>query len=429
MSVPVVKFICLTIMAIMGLFVVRSISDSHEKLITVKNILLMSCLVVLPAVIYDIHYTYIYTITIYFITIITYQQVLNISMIKSTISSGILIVSLFLLDFTTSLVLAPFFSIEQARNLWYVSIISNIAFSTILIMFFNIENVKKVLNSFVEKIENKRQTKFILFFILIIIAMSTLLYTLGNNFKLDAIFTTNYLLFIIFFLLVIFLVNEKNNYEKLSDDYDNLFEYVKVFEEWVEKEQFVRHEYKNQLAIIREMTKGKKVRDKIDSIIEEMINIDSEMIQELGGLPNGGLKGLLYYKIAIAKNNKVNIEVDVSNKVGKLFKKLDENKIRVLSKLIGVYCDNAIEAAAVTAKKIVAIEIYNLEDTINMVISNTFDPNVDISRRYEKGISTKGDKRGNGLYLASKLLRKSNWLSENQKIMDNLYIQRIIIKI
>lgn len=427
MSVPVVKFICSTLMAIVGLIVVKKISGSEEKLLSLKNILFMILLVVLPAIIYDVKYVYIYTITIYVMTIITYKFILDISFIKSTISCGILIVFIISLDFIASCFLVLFMSIDQARGMWYINIIFNCVFSIILITIFNQKSVQKWFSDFANKIEAQKQTKVILFFTLMIVAMSTIIYMIGVDFEVNSSFMTNFLVFISLFFLVLILFTERNSYEKLSDDYDKLFDCVRRFEDWIEKEQFIRHEYKNQLAVLYSITKEKEAKDKIDSLTDEMINIDSNTIHLLSNLPNGGLKGLLYYKIAIAKNKEVNIEVDISSKVEKVFKKLDDNKVKDLSKLIGVYCDNAIEAAINTSKKIVSIEIYNFDKEINIVISNTFNTKKDISRRNEKGVSTKGEGRGNGLYFANKLLSKSNWISQDQKTIDNIYIQSLKI--
>lgn len=427
MSVPLVKFICMTIMAIMGLFVVKSISSSSEKILTVKNISLMGCLIVLPAIIYDMNYTAIYTIIVYGITIITYKYVLNISYIKSAISCGIMMIFIIVLDFIASVILVLFISASQVRDTWYINIASNILFSAILIFLFYKTKLKGLCCKFIDKIETKKQTKIVLFFVLVIVAMSVIVYIMTRNYEINSIFTKNLLIFLIFFLLVIILFTERNSYDKLSDQYESLFNYVKVFEDWIEEEQFIRHEYKNQLAVLRSMTKERKVKDKIDSIIAENINIDDSVINELRNLPSGGLKGLLYYKIAVAKNKNVNVEVDVSTTVGKFLKKLSEEQIKVLSKLLGVYCDNAIEAASDTKKKIVSIEIYCLNNTVNFVVSNTFDKNKIIANRNEKGVSTKGKGRGNGLYFASKLLLKNNWIEERQDVINDFYIEKILI--
>lgn len=427
MSVPLVKFICSVLMAVAGLVIVKRISCSQEKLLSLKNVALMSCLIVLPAIIYDMSYAAIYTVIFYIITIITYKYVLNISLIKSIISCGIMMVFIIVLDFIASIILVLFISANQVRDTWYINIVSNILFSIILLFIFSKTKIKNWCSKFVNNIEMKKQTKILFFFILVIIAMSVIVYIMTTNYKVNSIFTKNLLIFLIFFLLVIILFTERNSYDKLSDQYESLFNYVKVFEDWIEQEQFIRHEYKNQLAVLRSMTKERKVKDKIDSIIAENINIDDSMINEFRNLPNGGLKGLLYYKLAVARNKNVNVEVDVSSNVGKLLKKLNEEQIKVLSKLLGVYCDNAIEAATDTKKKIVSIEIYCFDNIVNFVVSNTFDKSKVISNRSEKGVSTKGKGRGNGLYFAGKLLSKNNWIEEKQDIINDFYIEKISI--
>lgn len=427
MSVPITKFISCAILAIVGLIVVKNISGSDEKLLSIKSLALMLCLIIVPAFMYNEEYNYLYTVINYIVTIVAYKYILNISFTRSIISCGVMYVSLFLLELIVGITFVFFFSIEETRDNWYINIMINIIFSTILLIIYNQEKIRKLVNEFINKITRKRQTNIVIFLLLIVIAMSTLLYILGNNFKLNAVFTTNFLVFIIFFLLVIILVGEKNSYEKLSDEYDTLFNYVKVFEQWVEDEQLIRHEYKNQLAVLRCLTKEKKVQNKIDEMVSDTINIDKHMISQLKNLPNGGFKGLLYYKMAVAKNQKVNIEVDISPNAGPLLKKLTDDELKILSKLIGIYTDNAIEEAKETKKKIVLIEIYEMNQSANIIISNTYRENKVITNRFDKGVTTKGKGRGNGLYFAMKMLSKNTWIEESQKTIDNYYIETLKI--
>lgn len=424
----IINSISSEIMAITGLFIVKLISGSKKSLFNVRDIILLSCLILLPIFIYShIEYTYIYTLTIYTVTIITYKYILDMSFTKSTISCGLMILSIIILDFITGGILVSFMTVSTARNTWYISIILNILYSIIMLVIFNKTRLKVIIPKLIDRVERKRQTKIVIFIILVIIALSTTLYTISINFKFNSIFTRSFLIFIIFFLLVIILFIERNSYDKLCDEYDNLFNYVKIFEEWIENEQLTRHEYKNQLAVLRCLTKEKAVKEKIDSIISGNINIDEQMISQLKYLPSGGFKGLLYYKIAVARNNKINIDVDISADVSTRLKKFNKSELEILSKLIGIYCDNAIEAAKETKKKIVVIEIYEYNKTVHVVISNTFNKKKDISRRYEKGISTKGTGRGNGLYFANKLISKNKWIEEKQDIIDNFYIQKISV--
>ena len=124
----------------------------------------------------------------------------------------------------------------------------------------------------------------------------------------------------------------------------------------------------------------------------------------------------------------MNIELDISIKNPDIIKKLSEDKIKILCRLLGIYLDNAIEAAKETKKKIISIEIYEVDKNINIVMTNTFDNTNDISKRNDKGFTTKGKGHGKGLYFAKKMLDKSNWLEESQSILDKYYIQRLIIK-
>ena len=215
---------------------------------------------------------------------------------------------------------------------------------------------------------------------------------------------------------------------EVPQTFDSLFTYVQNFEEWIEKEQLNRHEYKNQLAILRCLTTEKKVKDKIDEILEDSINIEGEVVHQLKALPKGGVKGLMYYKATIAQKNKINLTVNVSLETKSILTRLSEKDIRILCKLIGIYFDNAIEAAKETRKKIVLIEIYELSDRVNMVFSNTFKKHDNFKDRNQKGVSSKGEGHGNGLYFAKKLIEANSWLEQKQEVIDKYYIQQISIK-
>ena len=428
MSAILTKFICSVLMSFTGLVVVKNISDSKENIKSIRTFLLMLPLIIIPAITYNIPYTYSLAILNYSVTICTYQQILRISFNKAIIACGILLITLFILDFLGSLILVSFITIEQARNAWYINIVLNAVFILALIIIYNNKLIVMNLSSFIEKIENRKATKVSIATILSITAMSTILFGIGSNFTLNGVFTTNFLLFLIFFFMITTIMGERNNYDKLSDEYDGLISHVRIFEEWIENEQLNRHEFKNQLAVLRGMTKEKKVKDKIDKIISDNINIDNELVNQLKNLPSGGFKGLLYYKIALSRKYKIKFDIDVGNNVEEILNSLNDKQLEVLTKLIGIYTDNAIEAALETKKKLVSVEIYNLDDNINIVVTNSFNTSSDIKNKNMKGISTKGKGRGNGLYFANKLINKNNWLETNQEIIKNLYVERLIIK-
>ena len=159
----------------------------------------------------------------------------------------------------------------------------------------------------------------------------------------------------------------------------------------------------------------------------ENLNVDGEIINQLKQLPKGGIKGLMYYKVAIAQKKKINITADVSLEEKSILHKLNEKDIRIICKLIGIYLDNAIEAAEETRKKRLSIEIYELRDKACFVFSNTFKQSANFADRNKKGITTKGEGHGNGLYFASKLIQNNDWLESKQEIIDKYYVQQLII--
>lgn len=428
MSTVLVNFIGSSILSLMGLFVVRNISGSEVSLKTRKSITLMLLLIIVPAIMHNENYSYIFSAMIYAMMIIIYKEILDISIIKSTISCGIMMIALVLLDIIANSILAIFITVEQLRNIWYLNIIINIVFSAILVLIFNSKHSKEIFPKFIAKMEGKRAIMILIATIISIVTMYTILYTLSNNFSINEIFTENIMLFLVFFILITILLRERNSYESLSDEYDNLFKYIQIFEDWIEKEQLTRHEYKNQLAILRSLTKEKKVKEKIDSIVEDFINIDNDIITQLKSMPNGGLKGLLYYKISIAKKKDINIYIDVDEISGKLLSEISDDRQKILTKLLGIYMDNAIEAATDSKKKNISIEIYRIKEDIRIVISNTYSNDEIISNRNLKGVSTKGKGRGNGLYFANKLISMNDWVSDKQEIIGNYYIQNLIIK-
>lgn len=423
------KLTSFIIVAVLGFYVIKLIIKSDVKLFTTKNLFLISILIIIPALLYKIQYTSSYTIIVFLLSIIIYKYIFKIKLEHSAIVMSIVMILMLISDAINSAIFVSFFSINEIRTNNILKVIVNITYAILLIIIINIPYIKTTVNKFLNKIERNNKTSGYIFLILIIIVATLLFYNLAINFEINIYFIITLISLLIFYILFLIFLNEKNNNDKLVAEYDNLFNYVQNFEDWIEKEQLNRHEYKNQLAVLRCMTKDKKVVNKIDEILEDSINVEGEVVNQLKAMPKGGIKGLMYYKAAIAQKRKVNLTIDVSLERKSILTKLSEKDMRVLCKLIGIYFDNAIEAAIETRKKIVTIEIYELKDHVSFVISNTFKEHKDMARRNEKGVSSKGEGHGNGLYFASKLITKNTWLTSRQDIVDKYYIQELSIKL
>ena len=423
-----VNIICPTILIVTGIYIMKILTDSEEKIITVKNVILIVVGVMISFISYQTTYSGFNTIISYIINIIIYKTIFKKPIIQAILLASIVMIIIFLSDVICTPILLCFITPEEAKNIWYLRILCNLLTSIISLTIVYISYRKGLTRKLNSKIEMLSNYETVITSMLMIIVFAIICYNLFINNMVNTIMINNLALIGVFCYLLYVFVKEKYQHNNLINEYDSLFTHIQTFEDWIEKEQLNRHEYKNQLAVLRCLTKEKKVKDKIDEILEDNINIEDQAVTQLKGLPKGGIKGLMYYKAAIAQKNKINLTTDVSIESKGILAKLSEKEVKVLCKLIGIYFDNAIEAAAESRKKNVTIEIYELKDKVSIVFSNTFKKHKNMKDRNEKGVSSKGEGRGNGLYFASKLIKENDWLEQKQDIVDRYYIQELIIR-
>ena len=422
------KIICASMMSITGFYIIKRLLDGSNSIINIKTLVSLIILTTISLFIRPIQYTGLYTITIFIMNIFAYKVIFDLSIEEATVCVGILMTLIFASDLITSIFFRMFYTISEIRSNLRVLTISNFVVCMIGYSFMEIKYIRNQLNSFYKNLRTKKSLMNLIFFIILIVGFSSLAYKITSSIDWKTDYLVNIVIMVVFMVISYIYIKSKNSYGRLIYEYDNLFNYIQNFEEWIEREQLNRHEYKNQLAVLRCLTKDKKVKNKIDEILEDNINLEGETVQQLKDLPKGGLKGLMYYKTIIAQKSKIKLTFDVSIERKSIINKLTEKQMNTLCKLIGIYFDNAIEASSETRKKNILVEVYDLKNRVNIVISNTFKKGDNFDNRNEKGISTKGEGRGNGLYFANKLLSKNNWLEQTQEIVDEYYIQKLTIK-
>lgn len=307
----------------------------------------------------------------------------------------------------------------------------------VIIMTLIICNIKQIKNIFVSIITNTTENRGIYLFGLIILSLSAVTFMLYVT-AYQNVSSTYLILINLFFISVyVFMIGffvQKSNNNKLTNKYDQLIDYSKTYEQELVKRSKKQHEYKNQLVIIKSMIEDNDadVIDYINGILHDNDkNKDTKWLTRLTNIPLGGLKGLIYYKIneMISKGIDVNLEVAESLNKKSLWKNYSENS-HDISKIIGVYIDNAIEAASLSTSKEVEIQFYLENNNIVLCLGNTFVGNIDLSKIDAEGYSTKGNNRGYGLPLAKDLLTKHSDILESERtIIHNYYVQNLMIKI
>ena len=421
-----VNYICAFILAILGFYIIKKIIHSNQKL-TIKVLFYLTINSLLIAIVHYLNYSFISFVINFIINTLTYKAIFNDTIQEAVIQTGMLSMFVLLVDTIFVVIQIIVIPLGQIQNNILIYLFWNVMVALTGYLIINIKFIYNKMYRFYRVLSKKDLRLNMFFVILVILSACGILYSFIVNNQFNLRFCSD--LTVIFSLLIIavIFINYKDTYDKLYNEYDVLLSNVQNFEEWIEKEQFTRHEYKNQLAVLYSLTTEKEVKKKIEEIIDLNLNIKNDAVNNLKNLPKGGLKGLLYYKTIIAEKYKINVTIDVSLNSNGLLNKMSKQKINTISKIIGIYYDNAIEAAKESRKKKILIEIYEIKDKVKIVISNTYNKKKLIFDN-KKGLSSKGNNRGKGLYFAKRIIADNKWIQTNKEIIDNYYVGTITLK-
>ena len=233
--------------------------------------------------------------------------------------------------------------------------------------------------------------------------------------------------------ILIYLFRQKIDNEKISKKYDELLDVMKNYENDIEEQRTLRHETKNEFATIKCKIQDKEDEESIikyiDSVIGDKGSCNTTKYSKFKYLPSNGLKGFFYYKFIEAEKKGINVSVNISKQIENSFlKDIDTKDFKNLVRIIGVYLDNAIEASYTSLDKKLGIEIYLIKDKIEIIITNTFNNDVNLDKIGKETFSTKGKNRGHGLLLVSKILGENKIFESKNEIKGNIYIQSLKIK-
>lgn len=423
--------ICCLLCSVTVVYTTKKILNQKYKLRDFKAFILVILIAAITYLSYGIQYNADSTILKIALYIIAIKIVLNMSVYQTILSTFITIALLSVGDLVTSIIFINFITPEQIKGDSFWILICNCCVCFITFVVISIPLVKIKLSTFINHLSDRSRISTISVFVLSVIVVVYTLYNISMNYNWSEKYIINVIIALTYFIIIIIFLKDRFEYNALVDKYDSLFDYFKDFENSIDEVSLINHEYKNQLAVLKgylEANKKKDAEKYLNDIINDLDTEDNTVISELKHIPKGGIKGLLYYKIITAQNKNVKVVLDINDHLEKELKLLDYEKNKIISKVLGVYIDNAIDAAAVTNKKVITIEIYCFNDEINFVISNKFKrQRVKLDKISQKGYTTKGKGHGRGLYLITKIINKMDWFKTETKIINNYFVQRVII--
>lgn len=348
--------------------------------------------------------------------------------ISTSLTTSVIIIILTILS-ELILMFNPFFinNIILIRENVLLFTLTNVIGMLICHLISKINLINKPINRFICNFENNKKRAELIILVFLLSSLLFFIYLLfaSRNINLNNL---DLIVFMIILCVIFYIfIYDKNKYDSLIDKYNDLLEYAYTYEEKLDKDKLIRHEHKNQLAVIKGMTKNKKVVSYIDEILKNNKEDSHISVKGINNLPKGGLRGLIYYKLCLISKKKINYSLDISKNVKREFDKLIDEDIKILSYVIGVFLDNAIEECEKEDNSNLSIEVYKLEKSINIVISNTIHNQIKLNKIGEKGYTTKGRNHGNGIFLVKNLIKENDKININTKIINNYFVQEIKI--
>lgn len=425
----------------LGIFIMGICEIIFAKIILQKDIKISKYLLLLTLLITSIIYTInnIYlvgtlkTLIVCIVHIITFKYLFKINWSKAIFLTLIYFILIIIVDLLVTLSITEIIGLD--KNNFFESLAGSLVCNIVVAILFVIESyiLKKPLKKFVDtKIENN--TTIVILSILTFICILLFFYTIIKEYKLGENFVAYLISIIVLVSILAVLIKQTIENNKLTEQYDSLLEFMKKYEQEAESQRILRHETKNEFLAIKaklyDKQKNKEVIEYINEILQDKIELKQEEFAKFVYLPANGIKGLCYFKTQEAKDKGLNTCINISKRIeNSNVYKLNIKEQRDLGKILGVFLDNAIEASLSSKDKEFGIEAYlNIRKECEIIISNSYDGEIDTDKIGKEKFSTKGKNRGHGLLLVNHLISRNDKFSINTKIINGIYIQTLTIK-
>ena len=241
----------------------------------------------------------------------------------------------------------------------------------------------------------------------------------------------NSLLFLAYFILtgvllyfIVKTVNKEAEEMRKVAEYENLRDYTQNIEDLYQQMRSFRHDYLNILTTMdcyfeQNDYKGLDTyfHTKILSTRDQFTNSDVPL-GTLGNLRILEIKSIIYQKIMLSSSRCLHMEIDIPEVIDKIpyMDSMD------LARVIGIFLDNAIEAASETDTKFLFCGIVKDDDYFTVLIKNSCHvQSININSLYQSGYSTKENGHGIGLYNAKKILSQYPDVLHNTNCCDDDY--------
>ncbi|MDE6844891.1 MAG: GHKL domain-containing protein [Lachnospiraceae bacterium] len=239
-----------------------------------------------------------------------------------------------------------------------------------------------------------------------------------------------YFLFTMCMLLIVLHTTRKSYEARKKVEYlENLNEYTRNLEMVYNNLRSFKHDYINIMASLAAYIDEKKYDELETFFYEHILPMQKNLTQKNEALNNLlninilELKSILYTKLLLAVNQDIEVNVDIPDEIDSVH--MDPVD---LTRMLGIYLDNAIEACLETEHPILNLHLGKMNQAVVFIISNTFiDKGLSVAQMHKKDVTTKGEGHGIGLHNVSEILNRYDNIYHETLIKENLFIQQVQI--
>lgn len=407
-------------------YIWNSWSEFKFKFNNKKNILILILAIIFTVINYMNVNNLVKIINMTLIFIIVYKYLFNTNL-KNSIIGPLMSQTIY---FISELLFAIFMvsilnkNVSDLTTQYLGTLVTNISISLISLFISKFRFCRKLFIKFNIIISKFDEISVIfvsclLIFIYTIFAVNTY-YKMNSNLLMILSIT----IAILSFALVFMFFKTKDDYYKINDKYNGSLISLKELEKVLSNQRIDNHENKNHLLTIRNMTTNKKIIKFIDSILDNKVNDDNNILRETSVIPEGGLRGLIYSKLLTMSDKNIDYELAIASSIRVVdFLDYADDTMLNICKIVGIFLDNAIEEVETIDDKYIIIEMYIENDVLNIAITNTYDKTRDKKDIYKAGVSTKGGNHGYGLALVKKIVKYNKNITTHHEISEDEFTQ------
>lgn len=212
---------------------------------------------------------------------------------------------------------------------------------------------------------------------------------------------------------------EQRQMEQCMDKIQDLYAELKGF----------RHDFGN---IITSLNLAIEERD-----LEDIKRIKRDVLEEcygelqkeeytgfdLGNIRDSALRSILSRGWIYAEKLGVKLTFETGEVIEKLPMRLLD-----LVRTVGILVNNAIEAANSSLEKEVHIAVFNMPNGVHLIVQNSIaDQPIDWNKLFDKGFSTKGDRRGMGLGIVKDIVEGYSSVFLETELINGKFTQTLVV--